>query len=287
MNDEQRLKYSAAQAFEAVLRREGHGVMLGGGGGASAHGGPRDIKDLDYKMSQQLRTRWLNDGEWRLALVMRIKSGMQAFGYLIKQDNADSRKQLRHVLRLTVTDKLTGKMRVHRDRHKVTGRQSIDISLTTTGLYPEPRWAYSPRPGQLVQVLDPTSMILDKVFVLAQRKDQEQEKIYTDFIDLDALLRRFQARLNKELGDLQEELRAELDMRLQGFGKSTRQPQVNRYDFLIEVVRRVRRILPLLLERAQGAEVRDPRLRVMEVKFMIQRLLDLTRALEKSLPGLI
>src|SRR5690606_21978525 len=121
--------------------------------------------------------------------------------------------------------------------------------------------------------------------VLAQRAPTDLHKIHTDFVDLNALLQRFESRVGKELAEMRQELCDELDMRLQGVGKSARIAQGHRFDFMLEVLQRVQWIRPLLLRQPQPGESRDPHLRFMEVKFMIQRLDRLLWALEAALSG--
>ncbi|MFM0556807.1 hypothetical protein P0D69_38440 [Paraburkholderia sediminicola] len=281
----QKLKFSAAQAFNSILARLGYDIYLGGGGGATVWGGPRPVKDLDFKMGLRLKERWKDDSR-RGRIIAKIVSGLNELGYRIVRDNLHAKKQLPYVLRLTVVDRLSD-FRVKRPTAKLSEQTiaevGIEISLTAAGLYRETvRWEANVGPALFLQPLDATQLALDKVFVFAQRSLSTPDKIRTDFEDLAALLMRFHGPIETELGAIARETEL-LVVREKGYKSAAQREKAWSQQVTNEARKRVVSIRAELDKPPAWASSQDPALRKVEVKFMVAKVEGFLALLDRCL----
>lgn len=279
-------KYSAAQAFATIFSQLGYRVYLGGGGAATVWSGPRPVKDLDFKMGQRLKADWKDEAK-RKTITDSLFSNLTKLGYRIQLDNLSSKKQLQYVLRLKIIDRLSD-FRVKRTTAKlhknVVTELGIEISLTSSGMYEETsQREVNVGPALFVRPVDVTQLVLDKVFVFAQRAMSEMPKMLTDFEDLSALLDKHQFVVLTELKRVTQETNL-LSVRNEGYLSAAKREKQWHQKITGEVRRRIGLLKPELRNPPPWRPTQDPALRAAEAKFMIERVEKFLVILDQYLP---
>jgi len=157
-------KAELARAIQAALR--GFPLFLSGGGAASLLGGPRPIKDLDFRVEMPPDRTFRTDDELSQGLIDGINEVLQqTFDEIQPLTRSDS------VTGMTIAGEVLG----------------VEVSITRT-----PAVEYmSMGPGPSgVQQLGEFDLLLDTAYSFAMRRKTDFEKRVTDLIDMLALIER-------------------------------------------------------------------------------------------------